>query len=59
MIINEENLQILKAIMGKTGDNKFQPLRLDISTHTLPIIDYAHHTFLLIGMNTPKGRRND
>jgi hypothetical protein len=43
MIINEENLQILKAIMGKTGDNKFQPLRLDISTHTLPIIDYAHH----------------
>ena len=43
MIISEENLQILKAIMGKTGDNKFRPLRVDSSTHSLQTLTYEHH----------------
>ena len=43
MYILESIGNLFRAMLGKTGDTSFQVPRLDVITHTLQVIDYAHH----------------
>ncbi len=36
-------MSYIKAIFGKTSDTTYQSPRIDVGTHTLQTIDYAHH----------------
>ena len=36
-------MSLFKAFFGKTSDTTYQVPRIDVATHTLQTIDYAHH----------------
>jgi hypothetical protein len=40
---NQTNGTQISQILGKTGDTTFQSPRIDVATHSLQTIDYAHH----------------